>query len=119
MIDGGNLVKKPENKPNSYAQGVIQGLKYIHDTPQANRLDRHVLMAIPNSLALTKGTSAHKFLASAGELSRKPQSGVKVTLERGHSFQNRETGEEETILLIDFEYTSAINFEILEATLES
>ena len=119
MIDGGNLITKPANKPNNYAQGVIQGLRYIHETPQANRIDRHVLMAIPNSLASTSGTSAYKFLASAGEVSRNPKAGVKVTLERGHSFQNRETGEEETILLVDFEYTSAINFEILEATLES
>ena len=113
MTDKDNLVPKPKLQGDDYGERVLQGLEYIHHNPYKNKLDRHIAMMIPNSLAKTKGTSANTFLTRAGEIQRDKDTGVKVTLEVGHSFTHVNTGLTETMLVIDFEYTNHINFDLL------
>lgn len=101
------------SKP-TYESSVVQGLEHIAMTPNDSGLDRHVTMAIPNSLAIKEGSDANEFLKRSGLLGRVLDAGVKVTLSQGQTFISTQTGEEETTLLLDFEYTDKTDIDVVK-----
>lgn len=108
-ITQATLTPRPKISTPTYAQTVVKGLTELLNQVNPQEIDRHITMPIPNSLATQPGTEANTFLKRAGEVGRTPEAGVHVTLEQGQTFKNKVTGEEETILLIDFELTPHTN----------
>lgn len=105
-LDMRNLTDHRAISKPTYESSVVQGLEHIASTLNDSGLDRHVTMAIPNSLATTEGSDANNFLKKSGLLANTKSAGVPVTLSQGQTFVSTQTGEEETTLLLDFEYTN-------------
>lgn len=111
------ITKEAINKP-TYESSLVQGLIGIAINPYERKIDRHIQMALPNSLATTEGTEAYEFLKKAGKLKRTPEAGVVVTLSKGQQFISTKTGKKETTLLLDFEYKEAMNIDVVKKIME-
>lgn len=112
-LNTATLAEKASISKPTYESSVIQGLLSIKEHPYGRELDRHIVMAIPNSLATTEGTEANLFLKRAGNLKRDVKAGVPVTLSLGQTFISTQTGEQEQTLLLDFEYTEATDMTLV------
>ena len=113
-----NLVTKESISKPTYEASLVQGLIGIAINPYERKIDRHIQMALPNSLATTEGTEAYNFLKKAGELKRTPEAGVVVTLSKGQQFISTKTNKKETTLLLDFEYKEAMNIDVVKKIME-
>lgn len=107
------LVTHKQIAETTYGNSVVAGLTNIKNTMYHDdvSVDRHVLMPIPNSLALEEGTEANKFLKRAGALNKDTSAGVPVTVSEGQTFISAKTQEEDTLVVLDFEYTEATDLD--------
>lgn len=113
------LVTRKPLTENTYESSLIKGLRNIGSNPYNRTLDRHIVLAIPNSLAIKEGSNANTFLKRAGKIKKATSAGVPVTVGSGQTFTNAKTGEEDTLILLDFEYTSDTNIDVVTNILNS
>lgn len=100
----------------TYTQNVIDGLNRIH-TSKVIDIDRHIVMPIPLSLGVESGSVANDFLKRSGEVNLREESGVAVSIHKGQTYVNKQTGEQDAVLLVEFTYTSKYNAKVVKEIL--